>query len=96
MHHEHDPASAASEPDSKGRGESVDSRELSTMVAVDFEATDQPERCEWCPAWRFEWVDLDAGITVLREWHLPSCSVVTDWEETDPEALSQPLDIDES
>jgi hypothetical protein len=32
----------------------------------------------------------------LREWHLPSCPVVTDWEETDPEALSQPLDIDES
>ena len=73
----------------------VVSRDLSTMVAVDFEGTDQPERCNWCPNWRFEWVDLDEGHTVLREWHLPTCRVVTEWEETDPEALTKPLDADE-
>lgn len=70
-----------------------DSRDLSTMVAVDFEVDDKPERCEWCPDWRFEWIDLEDGHTVLREWHLPTCSVVTEWEETDPDAL-EPIDAD--
>ncbi len=74
----------------------VISRDLSTMVAVDFEGTDHPEPCEWCPDWRFEWVDLDEGHTVLREWHLPTCRVVTEWEETDPEALTKPVDADQS
>lgn len=69
----------------------VVSRDLSTMVAVDFERTDRPERCEWCPAWRFEWADLEEGHTVLREWHLPTCRVVTEWEETDPEVLKGPI-----
>ena len=68
----------------------VVSRDLSTMVAVDFEGTDRPERCNWCPNWRFEWADLEEGHTVLREWHLPTCRVVTEWEETDPEALTNP------
>lgn len=74
----------------------VVSRDLSTMVAVDFEGTDHPDRCEWCPAWRFEWVDLDDGHTVLREWHLPTCRVVTEWEETDPQALAKPIGADEA
>lgn len=71
-------------------------RDLSTMVAVDFEGSDTPERCEWCPDWRFEWVDLDDGSTVLREWHLPQCSVVAEWEETDPEVLTMPLEAEEA
>ena len=54
-------------------------RDLSTMVAVDFEADDPPERCTWCPAWRFEWVDLEEGHTVLREWHLTNCPVAKKW-----------------
>ena len=36
-------------------------------------------------------VDLEDGRTVLREWHLPDCRVVTESEETDPEALTDPL-----
>ena len=87
-----------SENEKPGDGELealVVSRDLSTMVAVDFEGTDKPDRCEWCPNWRFEWVDLEEGHTVLREWHLPDCRVVTEWEETDPEVLTKPLEADE-
>ena len=82
------------EDENRGEGELealVVSRDLSTMVAVDFEGTDHPQRCEWCPDWRFEWVDLEENHTVLREWHLPTCRVVTEWEETDPEALKKPI-----
>lgn len=68
----------------------VADHDQSTMVAVDFEHTDHPDRCEWCPDWRFEWVELEEGHTVLREWHLPTCRVVTEWEETDPETLTTP------
>ncbi len=67
-------------------------RDLSSMVAVDFEHDDPPQRCDHCPDWRFQWVDLPAGETVLREWHLPTCPVVTEWEETDPEVLPHPID----
>jgi len=56
-------------------------RDLNTLVAVDFESTDTPERCLWCPEWRFEWVDLEDGITVLREWHLPTCQVAIEWAD---------------
>lgn len=59
----------------------TDQRDLSTYVAVDFASDDQPERCEWCPAWRFDWVDTPEGNTVLREWHLPSCGVAIEWAE---------------
>jgi len=90
-----DPADRSEKPDEGAFDTPVASRGLSTMVAVDFEGTDHPERCDWCPDWRFAWVDLKEGHTVLREWHLPTCSVVTDWEETDPEALKIPIDPDE-
>ena len=92
------PPEPVAENDHSGEGKLealVVSRDLSTIVAVDFEDTDHPERCDWCPDWRFEWVDLEEGYTVLREWHLPTCRVVTEWEETDPEALTKPLDADE-
>ena len=90
-----DPAARSEKPDGGAFETPVVPRGLSTMVAVDFEGTDHPERCDWCPDWRFEWVDLEEGHTVLREWHLPTCRVVTDWEETDPEALKAPIDPDD-
>jgi len=90
-----DPGARSDKPDESALETPVDSRGVSKMVAVDFAGTDQPERCDWCPSWRFEWVDLAEGHTVLREWHLPTCRVVTDWEETDPEALTAPIDPDD-
>lgn len=58
-------------------------RDLSTYVAVDTAADDAPERCLWCPDWRFEWVDLPDGTSVLREWHLPTCTVAIDGVDED-------------
>ena len=46
-----DPAEPVAENEKPADGELnavVDSRDLSTMVAVDFEGTDTPELCEWC------------------------------------------------
>lgn len=57
----------------------VSENELATMVAVDFAADDTPERCSWCPGWRFEWVDINGEVTVLREWHLLTCPVPISW-----------------
>jgi hypothetical protein len=57
----------------------VVSRDLSTLVAVDFSTDDPPDPCSWCPDWRFEWVDTESEGPVLREWHLPTCSVPTKW-----------------
>jgi hypothetical protein len=55
-------------------------RNLSTLVAVEFESDDPQEPCGWCSDWRFEWVYLpDDGITVLREWHLSNCPIATRW-----------------
>ena len=56
-------------------------RDLSTYVSVEFQADDPPERCAWCPNWRFEWVDLADEGTVLREWHLLTCEVAIKWGE---------------
>jgi hypothetical protein len=58
-----------------------DERDLSAYVAIDFAADDTPERCSYCPAWRFEWVDLPDEGTVLREWHLLACEVAIEWGE---------------
>jgi len=59
----------------------TEDRDLSSYVAIDFAFDDTPERCSWCPDWRFEWVDLPGDLTVLREWHLPSCGVAIEWAE---------------
>lgn len=47
---------------------------LADVVAVDAEATRPPEPCAYCPNWRFEYVDLDDGGSVIREWHLATCA----------------------
>ena len=62
------------------------------MVAVDFSSIDHPEPCAWCQeAWHSERITDEAGEPILREWHQQGCTVVTEWEETDPEALSDSL-----
>jgi hypothetical protein len=49
---------------------------LKDLVAVDINANETPEPCSYCPNWRFEWIDLPGGGSVLREWHLPECTEV--------------------
>jgi hypothetical protein len=46
---------------------------LGDLVAVDVDATTDPEPCSYCPGWRFAWIDIPDG-TVLRQWHLPDCA----------------------
>jgi hypothetical protein len=65
---------------------------LRPVVPVDFSSLDSPARCRWCgDAWYYEWSTDGHGERILREWHQQGCAVVTDWEETDPEALEQPV-----
>jgi hypothetical protein len=49
---------------------------LGELVAVDFDASQTPEPCSYCPTWRFEFVDAPDGSSVLREWHLVDCPKV--------------------
>ena len=48
---------------------------LGDVVAVDFDATKTPAPCDYCPSWRFEWVDIEGNGSVLREWHLRECTM---------------------
>ena len=59
---------------------------LADLVAVDLDATENPEPCSFCPGWRFEWVDLPEGGSVLRQWHLTECPEVS-------QATPEPQDV---
>jgi hypothetical protein len=49
----------------------------------EFQADDPPERCDWCPEWRFEWVDLPnegqcSGSGTFRRAKSPSSGEITE------------------
>jgi hypothetical protein len=47
---------------------------LGALIAVDFPSDRrQLQPCEYCPGWRFEFLDDEHGRSLLREWHLPDC-----------------------
>lgn len=51
----------------------------SGLVSVDYEGGDDPERCQWCREWYYEYLHSELGGSVLREWHRPDCPSITQW-----------------